>query len=160
MATNKNNVCISGTAMTISVAGTDLGFTKGGVSMEVTEETYKVIMDQSLTAILESMTSRECVVRTVLGESTLANLKTAWNLADSALVSSSLSLDTSTKGEVVLVFTGKGPNATTRTATFFSAVAVSAGENTYAKDQETLIPVEFRCLWNSTQSKFGTIVDA
>lgn len=160
MAGTKTNVVICGTAVQLKVGGTDVGYTAGGVELEMNSEFYDVIADQSLTPILRKMTSRTCKVRTIMLEATLEHLRMAWNLADSALVSSSLTLNSTEKGEVVVVFIGKGPNSTTRTATFFAAVGMTTGPIPNFKDKECQIPVEFECMWSDTNSSFGTIVDA
>jgi len=145
--------------MTLSIGGRDVGYTKGGVEMEVSTEYYEVEMDQSLTSVKRKLIGRDVTVRTTLGESTLENLRDAFNLADSALVSSSLEIDLSEKGEVEIVFTGKGPNDCTRTATFFAAVIAMTGPTPYLKDGETVIPVEFQCNYDDTEEALGTIVD-
>jgi len=159
MAGTKNNVIICGTSVQLKVGGTDVGYTTGGVELELNSEFYDVIADQSLTPILRQMTSRTCKVRTTMLEATLEHLRMAWNLADTALVSSSLTLDSSQKGEVEVIFIGKGPNTTTRTATFFAAVGMATGPIPNFKDKECQIPVEFECMWSDTKSAFGTIVD-
>jgi len=160
MSVTKDNIIIAGTSMSLSVGGNDVGATKGGVEMEVTSDYYDVIVDQQLTPVKRKLIGRSCRVRTTLEEATLENLRIAWNLASSALVSSSLTLDNSENGEVELVFVGVGPNDTTRTATFFSAVAMTTGPVPNAKDAESGIPVEFECLYNDSEGSFGTMVDA
>lgn len=160
MAGTKTNVVVCGTSVQLKVANTDVGYTKGGVELELSSEFYNVIADQSLTPILRKMTSRTCKVRTTMLEATLEHLRMAWNLADSALVSSSLTLNSTEKGEVAIQFVGKGPNSTTRTATFFAAVGMTTGPIPNFKDKESEIPVEFECLWSDANSSFGTIVDA
>jgi len=144
----------------LKVGGNDVGYTAGGVELEINSEYYDVIADQSLTPILRKMTARTCKVRTTLLEATLEHLRMAWNLASTALVSSSLTLDSSEASEVEVIFVGKGANTTTRTATFFSSVAMATGPIPNFKDKESQIPVEFECLWSDTNSAFGTIVDA
>ncbi|HOX87846.1 MAG TPA: hypothetical protein PLY04_17830 [bacterium] len=161
MAPTKTNIIVCGTSVQLKVGGTDVGYTAGGVELELADEHYDVIADQSLTPVLRKLTARTCKVRTTMLEATLENLRLAWNLADTALVSSSLTLNSSEKGEVAVVFVGKGPGTTvTRTATFFAAVAMATGPIPNFKDKESQIPVEFECLWSDTNSAFGTIVDA
>jgi hypothetical protein len=54
---------------------TDLGYTKGGVEVEVTTETYEVMVDQfGNSPIKEYITARTCTVRAPLAETTLENL--------------------------------------------------------------------------------------
>jgi len=60
---------------TVDFDGTDLGYTKGGVSVTVSTETYSVTVDQfGDTAISEIITGRMLTVSTPLAETTLANL--------------------------------------------------------------------------------------
>jgi hypothetical protein len=55
--------------------GVDLGYTKGGVEVEVTTETYKSEVDQfGKTAINETITARNVKVTVPLAETTLENL--------------------------------------------------------------------------------------
>jgi len=61
---------------TIVFGGVDLGYTKGGVEVEVATETYKSMIDQfGNTPIKEYITARTCVVRCPLAETTLEILK-------------------------------------------------------------------------------------
>lgn len=61
---------------TIVYGGVDLGYTKGGVEVEVATETYKSMIDQfGNTPIKEYITARTCVVRCPLAETTLEILK-------------------------------------------------------------------------------------
>ena len=59
----------------ITFKGTDLGFTQGGVEVEVATESHKTLVDQfGTTPIAENITGRSCVVRVPLAETTLENL--------------------------------------------------------------------------------------
>lgn len=59
----------------VAFAGSDLGFTKGGVEMEVQTETYQVTVDQfGNTPVSERIIGRTCSVTTPLAETTLDNL--------------------------------------------------------------------------------------
>lgn len=162
MAVDRNNICITGANATFTIVSTDVGFTKGGVFMRVDNEWYDVMMDQHLALLKKPLIGRRCSVRTVIGEATLEQMRAAWNLNATALVSSSLEVDASENGEVKIIFTGKGPGATptTRTATFHKAVAMTTDEVGYIKEGETLIPVEFDVIWDTTNSCYCSIVDA
>lgn len=73
MASSTNNVKLG--VCTVTYGGTDLGYTKGGVEVEVATETYKVMIDQfGNTPVKEYITARTCVVRVPLAETTLDNL--------------------------------------------------------------------------------------
>ena len=59
----------------LTLGGVDLGYTKGGVEVEVTSETHKVMVDQfGNSEINEYITGRTCMVRAPLAESTLENM--------------------------------------------------------------------------------------
>lgn len=74
MASSTNNVKLG--ICTIEFAGVDLGYTKGGVEVEVATETFKVMIDQfGNTPIKEYITARTCVVRCPLAETTLEILE-------------------------------------------------------------------------------------
>jgi hypothetical protein len=59
----------------VTFGGTDLGYTKGGVEVEVATETHEVMVDQfGNTAINEYITGRTCTAKVPLAETTLENL--------------------------------------------------------------------------------------
>ncbi len=61
---------------TIVFGGVDLGYTKGGVEVEVATETHKTMIDQfGNTPIKEFITARTCIVRCPLAETSLEILK-------------------------------------------------------------------------------------
>ena len=161
MATTKTNIVWASTNIQIKVAGVDVGGTKGGVEVQMESETYEIKIDQSLYPVYRKMTARKATLRTNLSEGTLENLRIAWNLASSALVSSSLSLNNTENSSVKLEFITKGPGATpcTRTYTFWAAVSMSAGAQKYVNSEEMVIPVEFECLYDETKTEIGTCID-
>lgn len=60
---------------TVTYDGVDLGYTKGGVEVEVKSETKKVMVDQfGNTPINEYVLGRTCTVKAPLAETTLENL--------------------------------------------------------------------------------------
>lgn len=59
----------------IKLGGQDLGFTKGGVEVEVTTDSYTVTVDQlGNTPISEYINGRTCMVRVPLAETTVDHL--------------------------------------------------------------------------------------
>lgn len=59
----------------ISLGGENLGFTKGGVEVEVTTDSYAVTVDQlGNTPISEYITGRNCMVRCSLAETTVNHM--------------------------------------------------------------------------------------
>ena len=74
MASSTNNVKLG--ICNIEFDGVDLGYSKGGVEVEVATETYKVMIDQfGNTPVKEYITARTCVVRCPLAETTLELLR-------------------------------------------------------------------------------------
>ena len=74
MASSTNNVKLG--VCTVEYGGVDLGYTKGGVEVEVATETFKVMIDQfGNTPIKEYITARTCMVRAPLAETTLEILR-------------------------------------------------------------------------------------
>lgn len=73
MASSTNNVKLG--VCSVTFGGVDLGYTKGGVEVEVATETFKVMIDQfGNTPVKEYITARTCVVRVPLAETTIDNL--------------------------------------------------------------------------------------
>jgi hypothetical protein len=59
----------------VTYKGTDLGFTQGGVEVEVATESHEVLVDQfGTTPLADTITGRTCKVRVPLAETTLENL--------------------------------------------------------------------------------------
>ena len=86
MASSTNNVKLG--ICTVEYNGVELGYTKGGVEVEVATETYKVMIDQfGNTPVKEYITARTCMVRCPLAETTLevlANIMPGATLIDNA----------------------------------------------------------------------------
>lgn len=73
MASSTDNVKLG--VCVIKFGATDLGYTKGGVSVEVTTDTHKVMVDQfGESEINEYITKRSVKVTVPLAETTLENL--------------------------------------------------------------------------------------
>lgn len=73
MASDTKNVKV-GPCM-VFLDGKDLGYTKGGVEVEVTSETYRTEVDQfGKTAISEVIMARNCKIKIPLAETTVQNM--------------------------------------------------------------------------------------
>lgn len=73
MASDTKNVKLG--VCSVSFAGADLGYTKGGVEVTVTTDTKKVQVDQfGQTVINEIIMGRNCMVKVPLAETTVTNL--------------------------------------------------------------------------------------
>lgn len=73
MPSSTDNVKVG--VCSVDFNGTDLGYTKGGVTVEVTADTHKVTVDQfGGTAVNEYVIGRNVTVTTPLAETTVDNL--------------------------------------------------------------------------------------
>lgn len=73
MASSTDNVKLG--VCQVTFGGVDLGYTKGGVEVEVTTETHKVMVDQfGNSPVNEYITARNVMVRVPMAETTLENL--------------------------------------------------------------------------------------
>lgn len=73
MASDTKNVRLG--VCQITLGGVDLGYTKGGVEVEVSTETHKVMVDQfGNSEINEYVTGRTCAVTAPLAETTMENM--------------------------------------------------------------------------------------
>ena len=150
----------------ISVAGTDLGYTNGGVQVVKNEEKIEKEVDQSFSAVGIHKVKESYEVKTNLAEATLANLKIVWDQSESVVESSptrtlSLGINTSVT-EFALEFKGKSPEGYDRTYTVHKAVVWEAGEVNMSKDSLTLYPVTFRVLPDTSLDagkEYGAVVD-
>jgi hypothetical protein len=71
--TNANNVQLG--TCSVTFGSTDLGLTKGGVEVQVTTETYKIVVDQfGSTEINEYITGRNAMVKVPMAETDLTLL--------------------------------------------------------------------------------------
>lgn len=103
MASSLENVKLG--VCTITFDSVDLGYTKGGVTFEVTTETYTVVIDQfGETPVSNYITGRIAKVMTPLAETTIDNMKAI--MPGSTLVVDGV---TATKRKLV-VSTGVGVN--------------------------------------------------
>ena len=133
--------------------GSDVGFTEGGVEVEKGMDTFEKLVDQKLDACDIAVTQYTMIVRTSFAESTLENIKRAWNEA---------SVITTTPGppkyrtlkfgiqqeipEHTLKFVGYSPDKLNREYNFLRAKQISTSAHTLQKGDKVIVPAEFRCL--------------
>jgi hypothetical protein len=103
MTSSTDNVKIGVCALTFD--GADLGYTKGGVDVSITTETYTVTVDQfGTTAINDYVIGINCTVTTPLAETSLENLA-------AVMPAAALVIDGATSSKKkVQVTTGVGTN--------------------------------------------------
>jgi len=161
---NATNIIVG--AANLSVDGNPVGYTKDGVTLEMSADIEIVkYVDDSIAGSMSAIKKDEkFFVSTNLSESTLANLKIAWGI-NTEIVGNTLEFGgDNTVPEHILVFTGNAPgNLTTRTATFYKAISVEYGRTTYRKESEVLIPIKFRILLDKSKAagkQLGKIEDA
>lgn len=173
MAINTANMILSAVT-SLTVDGTDVGGTEGGLTVTKKQTTVALNVDQIVGTAALAIKDETYTITTMLAEVTLDNLQLAWSNKSAPVVSSTnanttLNLDAS-DGSVVehtLVFTGRSsPGGSagykTRTFTFNRAINVSVGKAELSKDKQTVFEVEFQCLPDMTKSsgQYGTVVDA
>lgn len=140
---------------TISVGGTDLGFTKDGIAVSNEREYVDIACDQLVGLAKKAKSMEKMMVKTTLLETTLTNMYLAWDLPDGSLGAGF----GNNVNEKTLVVTGPAPSGNTRTFTFARAVSVGSSELMYGREAESALEVEFECLKNSS-GQFGTAADA
>lgn len=161
MSTNAANI-VMGPA-TLSVGGTDVGFTRDGISARMPREYRDIKADQAMGTIVKKKVDEQFFIRTTLLEATIANVYAAWdqNIADVAEFGS----DTADVQEVALIVVGPGPNGTTRTLSCAKCVSIGESQLQWNREEETAMEVEFEALKADgtgalSLGAFGTLVDA
>lgn len=159
---------IMGPCSSFKIDGNELGGTEGGVTVEFKQTVKELEVDQLIDAVDIHPTKNEYIVKTTLSEFTLANLQIAWNQANAPVVDAvagTTTLDIGLNNTIpghALTFVGPAPNGKTRTYSANIAKQMSTGTSDVAKDKQSGIPVEFRCLPDLTKapgSEYGTFVD-
>ena len=148
-----NNVIVG--PATLSVDGSDVGFTQDGVAVRNEREYVDVVADQIVGKIKKAKSLEAMFVKTTLLEATTENLYIAWDLPDGSLGAGFGNL--SIEREIVVV--GPAPVGLTRTYTFYRAVSIGNSEVMYSREAPVAVELEFEVLKNSL-GKFGTMIDA
>jgi len=157
---------VFGAVTSISLDGTDIGFTTGGVTYTKQKEHTDVELDQVIGVGKKYKSMERLFVETTLAEATLANLQRAFDEPAGNMVQSGSQLDiggnSATASEHTMTLVGKGPNSGTRTFSLY--IVVSVDETAYIAGSRTeagTVPVRFECLKDPDQGyKFGAIVDS
>lgn len=149
-------------AATVSVGGTDVGYTKGGVTVRYEPEFIEVIADQAVGVVKKARSLERMYVTTTLLQVSLDEVRKSFMLPSAQLTSGS----TLTLGynnacwveEVAIVIVGKGPNCGTRTFNFTKCITFGTREYAMTREEEVAFEVEFEVLKNP-DGNFGTIID-
>ena len=139
---------------TLSVGGSDVGFTKDGIRVRRTAEYTDVQADQFVGLVKKAKNHEQMFVATTLLEPTIANLQHAW---DMAVVGTTIGDDDEQSKALIVV--GPGPGSTTRTFTFASAISIGDSELNFSRDEEASVEVEFEVLKDCSTGSFGTVAD-
>ena len=141
-------------------AARDLGFIKGGVSIEHEETAYDVKVDQVLAPIEKVTTEESLKIKFSLSEATLQNIALALGVnCGEGKVEFGDKIGSLTK---TLFINVKGAEGTARKYTFWKCRPTGKTGQTYKRDGETLIVAEFDVLADISKERgkrFGMIED-
>lgn len=156
----------------ITVDGTSLGFTSGGVTLTVTTDRVDKEVDQSFAPVGIIKVREQYNVVTNLAETTLENLKIVWEQTAAIVVDAGGGGNPATRSlkwglnedviEHTLEFFGKSPEGFDRIFSVFKAVIFDVGDTAHVRDAITVIPATFRILPDTAKSageEYGTITD-
>jgi len=160
MANDATKIIIG--AATVSVGGTDVGYTKGGVTVRYEPEFIDVIADQAVGVVKKARSLERMYVTTTLLQVSLSDIRKSFMQPSAQLSGSTLTLGYNNScwvEEVAIVLTGKGPSCGTRTFTFSKCITFGTREYAMTREEEVAFEVEFEVL-KAADGTFGTIADA
>ena len=140
---------------------TDLGFIKGGISIEHEETAYEVKVDQCLGIIDKITTAESLKIKFSMAEATLANIALAFGYTTSSTTLFEFG-DKSSEVYKTLFINVKGPNGAARKYTFWKCRPNAKTVQSYKRDSETLVEIEFDVLCDTSKAvnkRFGKIED-
>jgi hypothetical protein len=146
---------------TLELGGTDLGPTsENGVTLKSDQTYQEFYVDQQALPVINTLTERKYSIDLELAQTNLANIHAALNLASSALVTSSLTLNGSEAAlktlKIVVPTTGAG----SRTMIFDSVRVTSNFSLTMKKKDMAVLPITFTALYSTANSRNGIMGDA
>jgi len=144
-------------------AAADLGFIKGGITIDHEETLYDIKVDQVLGAVDKVTTEESLKIKFSLAEATLANIALALGYAAPTADAALEFGDKSAAQYKTLYVNVKGPQGKTRKYTFWKCRASGKTSQIYKRDGETLIDIEFDVLCDTSKDvskRFGKIEDA
>jgi hypothetical protein len=148
---------------TISFNSADLGWTKEPFELSVSS-TYLMESNQQLMgSAFKKLLTRDVKGKTVLHEGTLANAALCMGQLSTSVSAATLSINNSEVAAASLVVVGaagSGPSSTTRTFTFPKASPSGNFTMSVSKNASASLNFEFDALYDTSTSKYGTIVDA
>lgn len=158
---NAQSTLKAGSYGTSEAQATDLGFIKGGITIEHEESAYEVKVDQCLGIIDKITTAESLKIKFSLAEATLANIALAFGYASPASTTFEFG-DKSSETYKTLYINVKGPSGASRKYTFWKCRPTGKTSQSYKRDSETLVEVEFDVLCDTSKDlnkRFGKIED-
>lgn len=142
----------------------DLGFIKGGITIEHEESSYDIKVDQVLSPVNKVTTEENLKIKFSLAEATLQNIALAFGYGELSAEATSFEFgDKSSATPIKTLFANvKGPNGASRKYTFWRCRPTGKTSQVYKRDGETLIEAEFDVLADMTKDaskRFGKIED-
>jgi hypothetical protein len=133
------------------------GATDGGLNMNVDRNFFDLRADQVSDPVGTRQVSRTITLATSLGEITLENLANSWGIDPSAITSGTgyrmlnmTDVDSAEEPDFhALIFRGWAPDRKRRLIIARKVLSVNAVGTAYKKDEQTFIPVSFRCFYIS-----------
>ena len=154
MAT-KTNVLSNAATLLIGATGgvaTDVGYTRGGVSVTKSYDTRGIEADQTRFPLYNQVTAEGYEINFRLLEITADNLKDGWG--ESATVAGgalSLGVESDNPDEKQIEIYAKAKNGQYVKFTFYDCVLASTGALNYSRDDEALIEATFTALYSDTE---------
>ena len=146
---------------TAESGATDLGFIEGGITIEHEETSYDIKVDQVLASIAKVTTEESLKIKVTLAEATLSNIALA--LGAGSPVNNALEFGDKTQTAYYTLYANvKGAAGASRKYTFWKCRPNGKTAQSYKRDGETLIEVEFDVLADTTKDqakRFGKIED-
>ena len=160
MAGDADNIIVG--AANISIDGSDVGFTKGGTTVQYEPEFLDIFADQAVGVVQKTRTAERLFVVTTLLEVTLERIRQAFMPPSQNLSGQTLTLkynNTCWVDELSIVLTGSSPGCGTRTFTFGKCIAMGTQKYIMSREEETAFELELEVL-KDANGQFGTIVDS
>ncbi|NLO90841.1 MAG: hypothetical protein GX410_02445 [Elusimicrobia bacterium] len=142
----------------------DLGFIKGGVSIEHSETHHEVKVDQALGAVDRVPTDESMKIKVTLAEATLSNLALAYGYGADAVSGGAFRFGSKTGlSPRTLYINVRGAGGGTRKYTFWKCVPSGKTTQAYKRDGETVADIEFEALADTSKNaaqRFGQVCDS
>jgi len=154
MAT-KTNVLSNAATLLIGAKGgaaSDVGYTRGGVSITKSYDTRAIEADQTRFPLYNQVTAEGYEINFRLLEITADNLKDGWG--ESATVATgalSLGVESENPDEKLIQIYALNKASKYVMFTFYDCVLASTGALNYSRDEEALIEATFTALYDDTE---------